>query len=1736
MFIDIFFVTCTPDGRKKIMTKYKMPVIQTLLRRSELKDEALTDPVSKFRVSQPETLIDTDFEYGLQPTKWETMELINNIPTFFSRSGDDSIALSDVTCQNGSALILVTCSSAHNLVVGSPIIIFGLNSISAEGTFFVLAVNSTTQFTYKAKQKQTLTGSIFDSFTSYLYPGRIFQSTQFNLDNIVSMDTDNLDLSKITVKTKYPHGFNTGTYFMLINSVGRKRVAFNSAEIDPNDFYTYNYDITTTDNNPDGSGFTLKKVVPYDFQSKKTLFFNPINVNTTTYNIAIANHGLKTNDTVMYVCPAGDTPVGGLTNYKLYAVTVVDINSIYLRNITSTLRDGLLYKRYTGYFNDNPAFFDGVNSAAEGIITDILNITSFPTLTYSSTNVSIEVIGWFRPSVTGQWTFSLNTDDASYLWLGDNAVSGYTTANAVVKNGGLHAATKVSYTTPTSLTAGQYYPIRIQYGQNLGAAEFTFTFSGPGGITERSNLVGHFFTDTPSSPSFPFYQFGTTKVALSSQGTGTFGRHALMKAHVISALNPSGDTLQLNMNTSNYLDSSLGANDPVVVFSGEVGRSGFATDNIRVSTNNVSSSSYRKYYVRGNPIVGATTTNIQISDNPGGAGKNIIHTYLTGLSWIIPITNIAEYDSFYAANHGMVTDEPVVYTIVSGSGPVGIVAGTTYYIERVNANQFRLKSGTGNSPTMDVQSIGSGVIRFSRTIANPAANTIYSPGHDLLNNSQVSYDSSIYPSIGGLISGNFYYVINATANTFALTTVQGSTANIVNFTGIGTGEHYIYSTDKATDGNYSVGTILDPYTFALNAGFKIPYQSILFKPQELVILNTSMFYLPNHRMRTGAMVIYRTNGNNPIGGLVDGNTYYVIRIDLDYFRLSNSFENADNNIFISIASIGTGLQHQFDFTSVCGELYINNAVDVSLASPHCVVTARTSAGIDFLATTRVGDKVRFVVPSNTPTTTFGITAVDSVTGILTLNASHLLTDGDFIFYSGLTPIAGYTNNFIYYVRVSGLDANQVILYKQQQDAVNNVEPVIPTNSTIPSGNTLVRKFPNSIFDGEVYEVRSSSVIQLSTAPTQSLSGTSLIVTTGLYPRADGYILHRPYDGGVEIIPSNNPDAQIIRQTRKYFRYQSGKGTQISKAVNFSAPTELESLSRSGTTAYAYTRRPHRLTPGLVITIADVAQSQQETEYWNGTYVVQTVPDFNQFTFTLRDVPPETVAGGFPSFTVQSWTNSRLRVGMMDDQNGLFYEYDGSDLYCVRRSSVKQLPGTCSVQFNNAMIQGSNTKYTSQLVVGDRVVIKGMTYKVVYISNDTVFYVQPPYRGINASAVTITKTQEVRVPQSQWSIDVCDGTGPTGYNLNIHRIQMAYLDYSWYGAGKVRFGFKDSEGQVRYIHEFIHNNVMTEAYLRSGNLPGRYEVASIGVPTYVPALMHWGTSVIMDGRFDDDRAYLFTAAGVQLSYGNGDTLSFIGSITSQNITTTYNIYDPTLVRNVTAWRISASSFKDVQNIRSGTRISGTGIADGTVTVGSPLKSGATAAFIYIDKAPTQVVTNGNMIAGDASDFIPATIPLVSIRLAPSVDNGRPGALGSREIINRMQLILKSIGILTTHDTEIKLLLNGYPFTKSWQRVTPPSLSQLLYHVKGDSVVGGTQFFNFRVNGGSVDTSGRRSSTSTTNSLEELATLGNSVIGGDDVFPNGPDLLTIAATILDGSGIAVTNPYTITCRITWTESQA
>ena len=74
-------------------------------------------------------------------------------------------------------------------------------------------------------------------------------------------------------------------------------------------------------------------------------------------------------------------------------------------------------------------------------------------------------------------------------------------------------------------------------------------------------------------------------------------------------------------------------------------------------------------------------------------------------------------------------------------------------------------------------------------------------------------------------------------------------------------------------------------------------------------------------------------------------------------------------------------------------------------------------------------------------------------------------------------------------------------------------------------------------------------------------------------------------------------------------------------------------------------------------------------------------------------------------------------------------------------------------------------------------------------------ISPAYRGPSIARSAYLKTQITKVPQSAWNIDKMDGTGPSGYVLDIAKMQMTYIDYSWYGAGTIRFGMRTTEGAV-----------------------------------------------------------------------------------------------------------------------------------------------------------------------------------------------------------------------------------------------------------------------------------------------------------------------------------------------------
>lgn len=199
-----------------------------------------------------------------------------------------------------------------------------------------------------------------------------------------------------------------------------------------------------------------------------------------TYDIA----GLPTQYSGNAIVNNANGALGALTRGRPW----LDVASIdFAPNIWRT--------DYEGYFGDVPSFFDTAALKASpnnynGTDTDI----SEPGLL---NNTSIQYKGYFLATYTGTHTFYLSSDDGSYMWIGLTALSGFTTSNALIQNGGLHGQQEVSATI--SLVAGTYYPIRIQFGNGPSGPGVLVASYAHTGQAKTSTWTGKVFYNTATN-------------------------------------------------------------------------------------------------------------------------------------------------------------------------------------------------------------------------------------------------------------------------------------------------------------------------------------------------------------------------------------------------------------------------------------------------------------------------------------------------------------------------------------------------------------------------------------------------------------------------------------------------------------------------------------------------------------------------------------------------------------------------------------------------------------------------------------------------------------------------------------------------------------------------------------------------------------------------------------------------------------------------------------------------------------------------------------------------------------------------------------------------------------------------------------------------------------------------------------------------------------------------------------
>jgi hypothetical protein len=775
--------------------------------------------------------------------------------------------------------------------------------------------------------------------------------------------------------------------------------------------------------------------------------------------------------------------------------------------------------------------------------------------------------------------------------------------------------------------------------------------------------------------------------------------------------------------------------------------------------------------------------------------------------------------------------------------------------------------------------------------------------------------------------------------------------------------------------------------------------------------------------------------------------------------------------------------------------------------------------------------------------------VISITGLTNSNKSADRAEGFFLVTANTT-----STSFTYYAKGAVAASPTASIFTQytvcrKGGIFNNGQAKIQVSSISQSGTTVTVTtttthglVPGTPLTGTSWTPTSGSlntqgdyfIDSVATATTftftsiTSLTGTGVGAGGSLYVQPYSTTVHRPFDGGV-LISVNQPayGSNIVRQSKKVFRYQSGKGFLWSSGTLFCPNNDIVSIVATGTAIGSNITVVTDIAHGAPQRGASVILRGITTSEYNNTYVITDVVESTtlnvQALSTLTTTTP--VIGDQPRFVMSNWHGSCVRAGIFEDQNGIFWEWDGITLWVVKRSSTNQLAGLVTVNVNSqALVGDASARFQDQLKVGDRITVRGMTHTVTGISSQTALTFNPPFRGSAniTSGVKACKIKELRTPQSQFNRDTIDGNGPSGFRVDLTRMQMLGIQYTWYGAGFIDFMIRGTNGNWVYVHRYTNNNVNDEAYMRTGNMPVRYEISNEANAAFSALSIGMGTGdtslTMVDATTYWPSAGTVMIDQEMMAYTSKGTNTLLGLTRAANLT--YNIADTN---------------KTFAGGAAATHAIGASVNLVSCTCGPSLTHWG-SAFIMDGQFDQDrgYFFNYQFNYTSTLNANAAPTPLFFLRLSPSVSNGIIGDIGIRDLLNRAQLLLQKLDVtcLGANGTlNILGILNPAGFdatTFTWLPINAvaqggqPSFTQYASAWTGGAYAAGSgeRIFSMFCLG----------ATQTTIDLSALKELSNTIIGGNRMYPDGPDTLMIAAGALNQ------NITTSSYNLYWTEAQA
>ena len=1585
-----------------------------------------TDAIERMRVAQPESMLDADFEYGLQPTKWSAISTQRGYPSIYEVPGTDfdvSTVTSDASAGTqgiGSSLITVTTVGPHGFEAGQPLTITGFDNgvqgaSRAAGSFTVNTVVSTTQFTYYAKAKvgqvnpTTISTNATQLREGAFYTGAAIGFPTFSVSDNGSSGSIVTALAALSGTTFLPYsgatppigapltgtGIQTGTQITAINGTGGALASptvtgdylagvteiqvADSAGIVQNSVIDRGDGYAVTITNVAGNSLTLSAPLTQPLVGDVTQYtslaganYSPqgqlarFNITRTGGNYSAAIVASGENYAVGDAIVISGTDLGGSTPANDCTVLVQTIDTG--GEILTVTASGSAFTGTGTATGVAPTFNGNAGTGAQLNLTKTNGTYSVALNSPTYTNIS----GTQTTPGGSNATFDVTAASGNYTVAINNAGSGYAQNDVIRITGSEFGGTTSNHLNiRVTAVSGSGEIQTITAGGNAPAQEVTY--NSPAFTSNQAGVNAQFnVTRTGTTYSAVITGIGSGYVqneVLTFLGTNLGGATTANDATItVDSVDGNGGILTFTVggtavDTKDYTALATGVN--------LVGSSGTFDIAISGAVATVTVNAAGDDYGVGQEILllgtlfggqdGVHDVTVTVTAVTGGTGAGPISTIsqaYSGSAGAAPVDGTSGYNvgDLYVINGGdaggsaAVNDAYVSVSTVNGQGGITGLAVT----------------GTGTdanvdytSPTYTTSASGAGAVFDINRTGSVYTATFSNNGNSFVGSETIDIAGT---ELGGSSPANDCQITvnTVSAGAVATFTVTGTAVNTQTYTNVN--KAYRTGVGLSVDVELSGGT----YTVTLN--------------------NAGSGYNANQSFTIPGTTLFGATPTNDltfdIGG-VDAQSTGVVT------SLANISGTANTGTGQSLNVAGTnrtpqGVGAQYSVTRT-------NQTDSSTAYTECQVT---STGSNYA----VGDKL-IISGANL--------GGQNITNDITVRVQQVNTNGGILASThegtavGGTGLQVFSSVTISDPTSQNIAQTQTITYS----ALATMQIDFATPHGLVPGNAFLVVIQSD--DGANNHILASGPF-LATAipsPTQlryQVRSPGAITDSGwqgfVYGRPDSFFVHRPFDGGVQL-GTGGPahGAQAIRQSKKYIRYQSGKGCMYTTGALFAPSYDLLTVTSNGLTqgstiTVTTDDVDHNLQVGAKIRLIGIA-----TSGYDGTYTIASITNERTFTVLATIALGGTTAEftDQPQVSLYQWNGATVRSGIFDDQNGIYWEYDGQTTNAVQRTATRQLAGVVTVTPNSNTVTGTGCRFREQVKAGDRIVIRGMTHVVSSVASNTSMFVTPDYRGVNTSqGVKVCAVVDKKAKQSEFNRDKMDGNGKSGYNWDVSKMQMIGIQFSWYGAGFIDYMARGNKGDFVFAHRMRNSNINTEAFMRTGNQPVRYEVTNEGpngrleldmttVQTTVP---------LVDASF-------FPATGGTVFIDN-EIITYTGK-TGDTLTGA--------TRAATLTNFNAGSTRNYTAGAATTHFRNTGVVLISNTA-SPIISHWGSAYL----------TDGNFdedrgyLFSYASTGLSLTTTKQTVfllRLAPSVSNALTGDLGDRDLLNRAQLLLDGVEITT-----------------------------------------------------------------------------------------------------------------------------